>query len=60
MEATTWSLADTELVTNQQEREIDGITSIQQKRFKKESSICLIEFEDSWVTIRIQALRKTV
>jgi hypothetical protein len=33
-EANTWSLADTERVTNQLEREIYGITSNEQKRFK--------------------------
>jgi len=44
-EATTWSLADTEHVTNQLEREIYGITSNEQMRFKTEFSICMIEFE---------------
>jgi len=44
-EATTWSLADTECVTNQLERDIYGITSNEQKRFKTEFSICLIGFE---------------
>jgi len=43
--ATAWSLADTERVTNQLEREIYGITSNEQKRFKKEFSIRLIEFK---------------
>jgi hypothetical protein len=33
-ETTTWSLADTERVTIQMEREIYGITSNEQKRFK--------------------------
>jgi len=32
-EATTWSLADTERVTNQLQSEIDGITSNEQKQF---------------------------
>ena len=58
-EATTWSLADTERVTNQLEREIYGITSNEQKRFKTEFSIRLIEFEAWWETIGIQALRKS-
>ena len=44
-EATTWSLADTERVTIQLEREIYSITLYKQKRFKKEFSIRLIEFE---------------
>ena len=55
--ATTWSLADMELVSNQPEREIYGITSNVQKRFKMEISICLIELEAWRETIRIQALR---
>jgi hypothetical protein len=59
-EATTWSLADTERVTNQLEREIYGITSNEQKRFKTEFSIRLIEFEAWWETIGIQALRKSI
>jgi hypothetical protein len=59
-DATTWSLADTERVTNQLEREIYGITSNEQKRFKKEFSIPMIEFEAWWETIGIQALRKTI
>ena len=58
--ATTWSLADTERVTNQLEREIYGITSNEQKRFKKEFSIRVIEFEASCETIGIQALRKSI
>jgi len=59
-DATTWSLADTERVTNQMGREIYGITSNEQKRFKKEFSIRMIEFEAWWETIGIQALRKTI
>ena len=59
-DATTWSLADTERVTNQLEREIYGITSNEQKRFKKEFSIRMIEFEAWWETLGIQALRKTI
>jgi len=59
-EATTWSLADTERVTNQLEREIYGITSNEQKRFKTEFSIRLIEFEVWWETISIQAFRQSI
>jgi len=44
-EVTTWSLAGTERVTDQQETEIFGITSNEQKWFKEEFSIRLIEFE---------------
>jgi len=59
-DATTWSLADTERVTIQLETEILGITSNEQKRFKKEFSIRLLEFEAWWETIGIQALRKSI
>jgi hypothetical protein len=58
--ATTCSFADTELVTVQREREINGITSNEQKQFKTEFSIRLIEFEAWWETIGLQALRKTI
>jgi len=44
-EATTWSLADTEWITHQLEREISGITSNEENWFKKEFSIRLIKFE---------------
>ena len=59
-EATTWSLANPECVTNQLEKEIYGFTWNEQKRFNKESSICLIEFQAWWETIAIQVLRKTI
>ena len=58
-EATTWSLADTEHITNQLEREICGITPNEQKRFKNELSIRMIEFEAWWETIGLQVLRET-
>jgi len=59
-EATTRSLADTECVTCQLEREIYDSTSTEQKRFKKEFSIRMIKFEACWETIGIQALWKTI
>jgi len=59
-EAMTWTLADTERVTNQLERECYGITSNEQQRFKKEFSIRLMKFEAWWETIGIEALRKTI
>jgi len=59
-EATPWSLADTERVTKQLEREIYGITSNEQKRFRTEFSIHLTEFETWWETIAIQALRNSI
>ena len=58
--ATTWSLADTERITNQLEREIYCITSNQQKQFKKEFSIHWIEFQAWWEAISIQAVRNTI
>jgi len=59
-EATTWSIADKDCIANQLEREIYGITSNEQMRFKKELSIRLIEFERWWNAIHIQELRKTI
>jgi len=53
-------MAVTEWVTNQLERVIYGITSNEQKRFKAEFSIHLIELEAWWVTIGIQVHRKTI
>jgi len=59
-ELRTWSLAGMERITNQLERAIHGITSNEQKRFKKEFSIRLVEFEARWKTFRIQALRNPI
>jgi len=44
-EATTWSLPDTEWVTTQLQRVIYGVTLKEQKRFKKQFSIRLNQFE---------------
>jgi len=60
IEVMTWIMADTERVTNQLQREIHGVTSNEQKRFKMEFSIHLIKFEAWWETIGIQALRRTI
>jgi len=59
-EATSWSLADSERVTKQLDREIYCITSNEQMRFTKEFSLRLIKFEACWEKIGIQALRKTI
>jgi len=59
IEAMTWILADTECVTTQLQRGIEGITWNEPMRFKKEFSICLIDFEALWEEISIHALRKT-
>jgi hypothetical protein len=59
-EATTCNLADKERVTNQRKREIYGITSNEQKPFKTEFCIGLIEFECWWETIVIQVLQKSI
>jgi len=57
-EALTWNLADMERVSTQLPREINGITSNEQKRFKTEFSIRLIVFEDWRGTIGIQVVGK--
>jgi hypothetical protein len=59
-EATTWSIVDMDRIVRQLEREIYGITSNEQMRFKKEFSIRLIEFEPWWQAIGVQELRKTI
>jgi len=59
-EATTSSIADTDRIANQLEREIYGVTSNDQMHFKKEFSIRLIEFEAWWQAIGIQELQKTI
>ena len=53
IEATTWSIADTDRVVNQLEREIYGITLKAPMRFRKEFSICLVEFEAWWQAIGV-------
>jgi len=57
IEATTWSIGDTDHVVNQVEREIYGITSKDQMRYTKEFSISLIEFEAWWQAIGVQELQ---
>jgi len=59
-EATTWSIADIECIVIQLEREIYGIASNEQMRFKQESIIRLIELEAWWQAIGLQELRKTI
>jgi len=59
-DAMTWSVANTEQVTTQLERETDAITSNKQKGLIKKFSILLIEFEAWWDSIGIQTLRKTI
>jgi len=59
-EATTWSLADIDRIVSQLQREIYGITSNEQMRFKQESSIHLIEFEAWWQAIGGEELRETI
>jgi len=60
IEATTWSIADTDHVVNQLGREIYGITSKDQMRFTKEFSIQLVEFEAWWQAIGVHKLQKTI
>jgi len=59
IEDTPWSIADTNCIVNQLEREICDITSKDQMRFTKEFSIRLVEFEAWWQAIRLQELGKT-
>ena len=59
-EAAIWSIADMDRIANQLEREIYGITSNEEMHFKKQLSIRLIKFEDSWKAIGIQELRKAI
>ena len=47
IEATTWSITDTDYIVNHVEREIHGITSKDQMQFTKQFSIRLFEF-DAW------------
>jgi hypothetical protein len=59
-DATTLSLADTKCVKIHLEREIYGITSNEQKWFKKEFCIPMIQFEAWWETIGIHQLLRTL
>ena len=59
-EATTWSIADTDPVWNQLEREIHGVTSNRHMLFKLELSIRLIVFDAWWKAIGIQELSRTI
>jgi len=58
--ATTWSIADTDHIVNQLKREIYAITSNGQMRFMKESPIGLVEFEAWWQVIGVLKLRITI
>jgi len=60
IEATTRSIADTDLVVNQLETEIYGITWKDHMQMTKEFSICLVEFEAWWQAIGVDELRKTI
>jgi hypothetical protein len=59
-EALTWSLADTEQVIDQLEREIYGITLNEQKRFRMEFSICMVQIDAWYKIIGIHRLMKTI
>ena len=59
-EATTLSVADTDCIANQLEREIYGVTSNEQLCFKMEFSIHLIKFEAWWQALGVQELQKTI
>jgi len=55
-----WSLADTQRVTYQLEREINGITSNEQKRLNMEFFMRSLELEGWCKTTVIQPLRKNI
>ena len=59
-EATSLSIADTDRIANQLEREIYGVTSNEQMCFKMEFCIRLIAFEACWQAIGVQELRRTI
>jgi hypothetical protein len=59
-EATNCSMADTDHIVSQLEREINGIQLNEQMRFKTESSIHLIKFEAWWQAISVPERRKTI
>jgi len=59
-EATTLSIADIDHIVSKLEREIYGITSNEQRRFKHGLSICLIESEAWGQAIGVQEFRKTI
>jgi len=59
-EATTWSIADTDRIVNQQQREMYGITLNEQIGFSREFSISLVEFEAWWQAIAVHKLWKTI
>ena len=59
-EATTWSIADMDRITNELKREIHGITSNEKKWFNKELSICLIKFEAWWMALCVLEIQTTI
>jgi len=60
IDATTWSIADTDRVVNQLGRDIHGITLKDQMKFRKEFCIRLDVFEAWWQAIGVRELRKTI
>jgi len=59
-EATTWSIAYTDRIVSQVPSEIYGITSKEQMQFKKDLSICVIEFEAWWQAIGCPEVLNTI
>jgi len=60
IEATTWSITETDHVVNQVERDIYGITSKDQMWLTTEFSIRSVKFAALWHVISVQELRKTI
>jgi hypothetical protein len=60
VEATTWSIADTDRGLTQLQRENYSFTSKDKMRFTMEFSIRLAEFEASWLAIGVLELWKAI
>jgi hypothetical protein len=60
IEATTWSIADTDHIANHLETEIDSITSKAPSQFTKEFCIGLVKFAAWSQAIGIQELQQTI
>lgn len=58
--ATTWCIADTDIILNHPQREIDCITLNEQMQFQKELLNRLMKFEIWWRAIGFQEVRKSI
>jgi hypothetical protein len=60
IEATTWSLPDTDGIVNQHETDIVGISSKDQMQFMKECTIRGVMFRAWWLALGVQEHQKTI